>query len=57
MADEQFHFANNNWNVTKNNNNKKKKKKKEKKEQAYLSLLRWRTKNVKDSKERLFFVT
>ena len=31
MADEQFHFANNNWNVTKNNNNKKKKKKKEKK--------------------------
>ena len=25
MADEQFHFANNKWDVTKNNNNKNKK--------------------------------
>ena len=25
MADKQFHFANNKWDVTKNNNNKNKK--------------------------------
>ena len=27
MADEQFHFADNKWDVTKNNNNKNKKQK------------------------------
>ena len=39
MADEQFHFAINKWDVTKNNNNRnkkqeEKKKKKEKKKQT-----------------------
>ena len=33
MAGEQFHFANNKWDVTKNNNNKKKKKRKERKKE------------------------
>ena len=28
-ADEQFHFANNKWDITKKNNNKKEKKKEE----------------------------
>ena len=28
MADEQFHFANNKWDVIKNNNNKNKKQEK-----------------------------
>ena len=32
MADEQFHFANNKWDVTKNNNNKNKTQEKWKKE-------------------------
>ena len=31
MADEQFHFANNKWDVTKNYNNKNKKQEKKKK--------------------------
>ena len=39
MADEQFHFANNKWDVTKNNNNKNKNKRKQRnnnnKTQAY----------------------
>ena len=30
-ADEQFHFANNKWDVTKNNNKKRRRKKEEKK--------------------------
>ena len=35
MADEQFHFAINKWDVTKNNNNKtKNKRKKEKKKET-----------------------
>ena len=31
MAEEQFHFANNKWDVTKNNNNKNKNKRKQRK--------------------------
>ena len=33
MADEQFHFAINKWDVTKNNNNKNKKQEETKKKQ------------------------
>ena len=34
-ADEQFHFANKKWDVTKNNNNKNEKQEKTKKEERY----------------------
>ena len=34
MADEQFHFAINKWDVTKNNNNKNKKQEETKKKQT-----------------------
>ena len=33
MADEQFHFANNKWDVTKNNNNTNKNERKERKKE------------------------
>ena len=33
MADEQVHFANNKWDVTKNDNNKTKNKRKERKKE------------------------
>ncbi len=35
MADEQFHFAINKWDVTKNNNNKNKKQEETKKKQTH----------------------
>ena len=37
MADEQFHFANNKWDVTKNNNNKNKNKRKQRKKETTIT--------------------
>ena len=37
MADEQFHFANNKWDVTKNNNNKNKNKRKQREKETTIT--------------------
>ena len=53
MADEQFHFAMNKWDVTKNNNNKNKKQEETKKKQTNNNKTQKHEQSLENSQKKL----